>query len=68
MPADKIAALCVMHLMKHLFSQFILDSKASGSAAEASLMGKQQADESLKTREIKIPAAQLFRELGRLFD
>lgn len=67
MPADKIAALCVMHLMKHLFSQFILDSKASGSAAEASLMGK-QADESLKTREIKIPAAQLFRELGRLFD
>jgi hypothetical protein len=25
MPSDKIAAVCVMHLMKHLFSQFVKD-------------------------------------------
>ena len=23
MPSDKISALCVMHLMKHLFSSFV---------------------------------------------
>ncbi len=25
MPADKIASICVLHLMKHLFRQFIHD-------------------------------------------
>jgi hypothetical protein len=27
MPSDKISALCVLHLMKHLFSQFLNEQK-----------------------------------------
>jgi len=27
MPSDKISALCVMHLMKHLFLQFVKDTR-----------------------------------------
>ena len=67
MPSDKISALCVMHLMKHLFSQFILDSKLKTTAEDFNLMDKQQEQAILKG-EIKIPALKLFQDLGKLFD
>lgn len=67
MPSDKIASICVLHLMKHLFRQFIHDIR------------NYEEDENLKTtddsnsgnsnsQEVKIPAIQLFDELGKLFD
>lgn len=62
MPSDKIASLCVLHLMKHLFRQFIHDIR------------NYEDDENLATetstnpQEVKIPAVQLFDELGKLFD
>lgn len=64
MPSDKIASICVLHLMKHLFRQFIHDIR------------QYEEDENLKAtdeqnnnpQEVKIPAVQLFDELGKLFD
>jgi DNA-directed RNA polymerase len=64
MPSDKISALCVMHMMKLLFSQFLsvhkqFDDLASESQEERKLMDSDT---------LKIPSLQLFLELGRLFD
>ena len=64
MPSEKIASMCVLHLMKHLFRQFIHDIR------------QYEEDENLRTddstpansQEVKIPAVQLFDELGKLFD
>ena len=66
MPSDKIASICVLHLMKHLFRQFIHDIrqyddenlKVTGNEGSAAENG----------HEVKIPAIQLFDELGKLFD
>jgi hypothetical protein len=65
MPSEKIASMCVLHLMKHLFRQFIHDIR------------QYEEDENLRAsddsgvanpQEVKIPAVQLFDELGKLFD
>lgn len=53
MPSEKIASICVLHLMKHLFKQFILDIRNFD-------------DENLvqpthnNSHEVRIPAIQLF--------
>lgn len=38
MPSDKISALCVMHIMKHLFSQFARDASRLEEMEEFSLL------------------------------
>ena len=63
MPCDKIAAICVMHLMKHLLSQFSKDN--SHFNEDFSLLKN---DENIEKSEFKIQAITLFQELGKLFD
>ena len=63
MPSDKIASLCVLHLMKHLFRQFIHDIR--NYEEDENLKETQEAN---NPQEVKIPAVQLFDELGKLFD
>lgn len=60
MPSDKVASLCVLHLMKHLFRQFIHDIRQYED--------ENLREESSNPQEVKIPAIQLFDELGKLYD
>ena len=64
MPSEKIASLCVLHLMKHLFRQFIHDIR--NYEDEVNLSDSEVSGD--KSQEVKIPAIQLFDELGKLFD
>ncbi len=66
MPSDKIASICVLHLMKHLFRQFIHDIRQFED--DENLKVSDENDVSGSTQEVKIPAVQLFDELGKLFD
>ena len=71
MPSDKMAAMCVIHLMKHLFAQF--SSEIKNYDVEYLLekqdgRGGAQVDQDLRGPEIKMPAVKLFQELGKLFD
>ena len=52
MPADKIATVCVMHLMKVLLSEFVQKNEAD---AEVSAQLK-DLDVNFTSKEIKIPA------------
>lgn len=61
MPSDKIASLCVLHLMNHLFRQFIQDISYLDDPDKAPKSPEE-------TQEVRIPAIQLFDELGKLFD
>jgi hypothetical protein len=63
MPSEKIASLCVLHLMKHLFKQFIHDIRIVEDDENL-----KEFEDNLNSHEVKIPAIQLFDELGRLFD
>ena len=67
MPSDKIAALCVIHLMKHLFSKFSSDINSYDIQY---LLDKHDVakEGEFPGEEIKIPAVRLFQELGKLFD
>jgi hypothetical protein len=64
MPSEKIASLCTIHLMKHLFSQFVNDIRKFKDE-ETNLNGK---DDSMNKSDVKFTAIQLFDELGKLFD
>jgi hypothetical protein len=55
MPSDKISALCVMHLMKHLFSQFVKDVKHFDEDFSLMKTEKKEA-EFLTESESKIPS------------
>lgn len=66
MPSDKMAALCIMHLMKHLFAQFLEEYKYDPE--ELALVTKDEKDLLLRRQSIKIPSVQLFQQLGQLFD
>ena len=59
MPSDKIAAVCVMHLMKHLLGQFVRD--VNNFDEDFSLMKtKKKEEEFLVNQDSKIPSLQLF--------
>ena len=58
MPSDKIASICVMHLMKTLFRQFIRDLGDTSDPL---------ADTSINKEAVKTPAITLFSDLGDLF-
>lgn len=64
MPADKIASICSLHLMKTLFRQFIRD--LGDTSKEPSQMADVGND--FSTENVKTPAITLFSELGQLFD
>lgn len=66
MPSDKIASICVLHLMKHLFRQFIHDIR--NYEEDENLKVNDDSSANSNTQEVKIPAVQLFDELGKLFD
>ena len=63
MPSDKIASICVMHLMKTLFRQFIRDLGDSSKEESQGL----DAHEDFSTDSVKTPAITLFSDLGDLF-
>jgi hypothetical protein len=63
MPSEKIASICVLHLMKHLFRQFIHDIRNYEEDDHL-----RDGEASSNYTEVKIPAIQLFDELGKLFD
>jgi hypothetical protein len=65
MPSEKIATICVLHLMKHLFGQFIKDIRNIDD--DENLMDKEGLNGEPR-QEVKITAIQLFDELGSLFD
>jgi len=67
MPSDKIAAVCVMHLMKLLFTQFVKDHKFYDEQLTSNNMSDVKEMEFL-AQEMKIPAVQLFLDLGKHFD
>jgi hypothetical protein len=67
MPSDKIAAVCVMHLMKHLFSQFVSDIRQFDDHLATTNVTEDKELE-FAEKDLKIPAIQLFLELGKLFD
>ena len=55
-----------MHLMKHLFGQFVKDSHNFDE--NQSLISMENPLNEFAQKELKIPAVQLFSELGKLFD
>ena len=59
MPSDKIAAVCVIHMMKHLFSQFVKDVKTFDDEFSLLKTDKKQT-EFLLEQDSKIPSLQLF--------
>lgn len=63
MPSETIASLCVLHLIRHLFKEFVSDihKEAEGKSQERDI-------DITIAQEVKIPAIQLFDEVGRLFD
>jgi hypothetical protein len=63
MPSDKIASICVMHLMKTLFRQFIndLSDSQNGDPGIFDLNSDGVKD------SVKVPAITLFSDLGDLF-
>jgi len=65
MPSEKIASMCVLHLMKHLFRQFIHDIR---QYEEDENLRANDESGAANPQEVKIPAVQLFDELGKLFD
>jgi hypothetical protein len=67
MPSDKIAAVCVIHMMKHLFSQFVKDTRNFDQDFSV-LKSEKKETEFLMEQDSKIPSLQLFQELGKLYD
>lgn len=63
MPGDQIATICVLHLVRHLFKEFVEDLHKDSERAS----NVREIDLTL-TSDVKIPAVTLFDELGRLFD
>ena len=61
--SDKIATVCVLHLMKHLFQSFILDSRKQ---AEMNV-DLEETEVDITSKDVKITAISLFDELGNLF-
>lgn len=61
--SDKIATVCVLHLMKHLFQSFILDSRKQ---AEMNV-DLEETEVDMTSKDVKITAISLFDELGNLF-
>lgn len=57
-----------MHLMKHLFSQFVRDTKNIDEDFSLMKMSEKKQSEILMDHDSKIPSLQLFQELGKLFD
>lgn len=64
MPSEKIASICVMHLMKTLFKQFIRDL-SDPEKPESSII---DFSTDFSNDSVKTPAVALFSELGILFD
>lgn len=58
MPSDKAAALCIMHLMKHLFTQFLEEHRYNPE--ELALVTKDEKELYMHKQNIKIPSVQLF--------
>jgi hypothetical protein len=52
MPSEKIASICVLHLMKHLFKQFIHDIRSYEEDENLHAFDKNEEN----TNEVKIPA------------
>ena len=63
MDSDKIAAICVMHMMKTLFQQFQRDMH---EIKDEGLMI--QKEEEFQPKVIKVASIHLFKELGELFN
>jgi hypothetical protein len=61
MPSEKIASLCIIHLMKHLFQQFVSDIRKFKEE-------ETNEKEDMNNSDVKFTAIQLFDELGKLFD
>ena len=59
LPSDKIAAVCVIHMMKHLFSQFVKDTR-NFEDDFAVLKTEKKETEFLMEQDSKIPSLQLF--------
>lgn len=64
LPADTLASMCVQHLMRHLFQEFISDIHKQAEMVDT----KTKKYEVNMANEIKIPAITLFSELGGNFD
>lgn len=64
MPSDQIATLCVLHLVRTLFGEFVNDIHKDADSKSAQT---REFNVDVKS-DIKIPAMTLFDELGRLFD
>ena len=64
LPSEQIATLCVLHLMRHLFREFVNDIHK-----EADKKHSQERDMNVDiAQDVKIPAVTLFDQLGSLFD
>jgi hypothetical protein len=63
MPADKIATVCVMHLMKVLLAEFTQSDKEADISAQMADL-----EVNFTSKEIKIPAITLFSDLGQFFN
>ena len=64
MPSDTIASLCVLHLVKQLYKEFVDDMHKE---AERSSQTEKHVN-SITSNQVKIQAIYLFDDLGKLFD
>jgi DNA-directed RNA polymerase len=64
LPSDKIASICVMHLMKTLFRQFIRDQSDDSHKTDH---GNFDISVDFSSDNVKTPAITLFSDLGDLF-
>jgi len=63
LPSETIATLCVSHLVKKLFQEFVDDMHK-----EAERHSQERDYNSIISSEVKVPAVTFFYEIGKLFD
>jgi hypothetical protein len=64
LPSDQIATLCVTHLMRHLMSSFVKSTENEAAKAAQT----KDFDIDYTSADIKVPAINLFLDLGKLMD
>lgn len=63
LPSEQIASICVIYMMRYLMQEFV-----NNTSKEADTIAQLRNEHDFQQSEVKMPAINLFIELGRLFD
>ena len=63
-PSDELASLCVIHMMRHLLSEFLQNTNKDAEQFAQT----REVEVNFSALDIKIQAVKLFQDLGKLVD